>query len=244
MKILFKLKRFKILICLSYIFLLLSFKVNAITCKALFGKSQIETIDDKNKQYRKIVLDTRNIKREEVPIIKFEELNEINAISVDGKGNDGAIIANLGNKKVFVKISNFQNENVNFFSKRSINHVINEIRFSIILHKIGLGPKFYGLVKFPNGKLGLVYENITGISVQLYESYFSLTENQKRKLLLYEYILNAAGIRPRDFAFIAHSNGNDIYIIDTEFYQIVEPFNPWISFSFYANKKGISEELD
>jgi hypothetical protein len=244
MKIVLKLKRKQLFLSLFYIFLLFSFRLNANTCKALFGKSQIETIEDKSKQYRKIVLDNQNIKLEEVPIINYEQLKEINSIKVDGKGNDGAIIANLGNKKVFVKISNFQNENVNFFSKRSINHVINEIRFSIILHKIGLGPKFYGLVQFPNGKLGLVYENITGNSVQLYESYFSLTENQRKKLLLYEYILNAAGIRPRDFAFIAHSNGNDIYVIDTEFYQIVEPFNPWISFSFYANKKGISEELD
>lgn len=216
----------------------------SLTCKALFEKkSQIETINDVLAKYRLIVLENSKLDLNTISKLDFNEFKQIRFEKVDGKGNSGSYTGNLNGSDIFIKISNFGNGNAGF-AERSLRHIYNEIKFALILQKIGLGPKFFGLTITPSGSIGLVYERINGKPVQLIESYNTLTDEQHMRLKVIEIILNASGIQPRDFSFIADENGKDIYLIDSEFYQIVEPFSPGISYSFHANRKGIKQVFD
>lgn len=192
----------------------------SISCQEFYKKkSQIETFKDVLTEYRSIVLKNTNLPSDKIPSIKFQEIKGVKFEKTDGKGNAG-------------------------FAQRSLRQVFNEIKFALILYKLGLGPKFFGLTMIPHGSIGLVYEKKNGKPVQLFESYNVLTDKQWKRLKIIEIILNASGIRPRDFSFIADKNGNDLHIIDSEFYQIVQPYDPGISFSFHANRNGIEQILD
>lgn len=214
------------------------------TCKEFYKKkSQFETFKKMLEGYRSIVLRNADLAIDKIPTVNFHNIKDAKFEKTDGMGNSGSYTGKLEHSDVFVKISNFGNSNAGF-AQRSLNNVYNEIKFALILYKLGLGPKFFGVTTTPNGSIGLVYERINGKPVQLIESYTALSDKQWEKLKVIEIILNASGIRPKDFSFIADRNGSDLYIIDSEFYKIVLPYDPNISFSFHANRNGIGEILD
>jgi hypothetical protein len=123
--------------------------------------------------------------------------------------------AELDGEKVFVKVS-FASDDTG----RSFENLVKEMRWTKRIQELGLGPRYRGLVKTPEG-FGLVTDFFPGKHVDELEQFAKLgnwiNENTVKDLERIREIYAREGIIPGDFQFRLGPDGH-VAVIDVAFY--------------------------
>ncbi|MEQ1723925.1 MAG: hypothetical protein ABL930_12175 [Pseudobdellovibrio sp.] len=140
-----------------------------------------------------------------------------------GDSNLGIEILEVNGRKLFSKIK-FPPEG-NQYSESQIkifeDLFLNEAAYAKKLSDLGLGPKFEGVVKGPDGKYRIVTEFVEGFEIHLDDipkNFEKLTVQNIKDMQAAAKKLADVGIETVDLQFRIGKNGK-VYVIDPEYFE-------------------------
>lgn len=181
----------------------------------------VETLSPESDLFKFHVVRVRALTQwNEFPQVAPELLHNQAPLVAGGMGNKGMLRASLEDgREVIVKLSNP--------ATRSKEQLLQEARMCMILNKLGLGPKFHGLISFANGDYGLVTDYVSGTPFPKAKGgvpmSFKLQESHAEEILATGRTLIRAGIvSAHDLQFILNAEGHAV-VIDPEFLDFRAP---------------------
>jgi hypothetical protein len=158
------------------------------------------------------------------PEVSPSQIGRMERLSVGGLGNDGVFRAKLlDGRDVIVKISSP--------TARTEGDLLAEARNTLILNKLGVGAEFHGVIRFGDGRYGLVNEFIEGVAFPIAPNRslppgFRFAESMATEMEQTGILIARAGYRyAPDFQFMLTPRGRAV-LIDPEFFRFEVPARP------------------